>query len=230
MTAIVLLIALLAAGNTEATAVCGRKLDLLVVADGSETICGGPESCPRWNSVLDFIKDFVRSFKIGPSDTKVAFIKVSDKFYTEWNLDRYPNETSLLSAIDNVKYPGGEYTTYGSTVILVTEIFNIKDGDRLDALNVLMMVTDGLQSVNVILEELASAFYQEATIRPTVFVVCVTPGCTESLAHSLASPPKQASETYFLVNGYFSLAPVLGNLVEKVCSYKTLVDVLTSGK
>lgn len=105
----------------------------------------------------------------------------------------------MLSAIDNVKYPGGEYTTYGSTVILVTEIFNIKDGDRLDALNVLMMVTDGLQSVNVILEELASAFYQEATIRPTVFVVCVTPGCTESLAHSLASPPKQVRDCHLLI-------------------------------
>lgn len=68
---------------------CERKLDLCVLLDGSSTICNGSETCLKWNSTLQFSKDFVSSFKIGPDDTKVALATIGDKFNKEWNLNGY---------------------------------------------------------------------------------------------------------------------------------------------
>lgn len=221
MRGILLLIALLAAGNTEASVACERKLDLCVLLDGSSTICNGSEACLKWNSTLQFSKDFVSSFKIGPDDTKVALATIGDKFNKEWNLNGHTNETSLLSAIEKVKCPGGELENLGvvSTNMLITQIFNPLFGERpLDVLNVLMGITDGTPDLNGAVADLFATLYQEA--RTAMFVVCVAPGCTETWAHDIASPPKKANETYFLVDDYCSLASVLENLVNQICLYE----------
>ena len=65
---------------------CPQKLDLVFVIDGS--ICGGAESCPDWIYLLQFVKNLVASFNIGPDTTRVALITVSSEGKLEWNFDQ----------------------------------------------------------------------------------------------------------------------------------------------
>lgn len=113
---------------------------------------------------------------------------------------RHTNETSLLSAIEKVKCPGGELENLGvvSTNMLITQIFNPLFGERpLDVLNVLMGITDGTPDLNGAVADLFATLYQEA--RTAMFVVCVAPGCTETWAHDIASPPKKVSYAIFAI-------------------------------
>jgi hypothetical protein len=234
MLTFLLLIALLAAGNTEASKACERKLDLCVLLDGSTNICNGNPACLEWNSILQFSKDFVSSFKIGPQDTKVALVTMGNGFHKEWDLDGYKNESSVLSAIEKVKNPGGEFenTDIVSTAMLETEIFNVLYGERPslvgdDYTNILMVITNGVPDLNGLVADGFSKLYHET--KTAEIVVCVKPGCTEQWVRGIASDPPKANVTYFMVDNYFSLTSVLEILVEQICEYKMpLIPVLPS--
>lgn len=62
-------------------------MDLLFIMDGSSTICGGTEACPKWASNLQFAKDIVSDLTIGPSESKVAVVTFSNEVNAEWNLN-----------------------------------------------------------------------------------------------------------------------------------------------
>ena len=97
------------------------------------------------------------------------------------------DKTTLKSAIGSVNFPGGEFNDLPSTAIIVNYIFNATTGDRLDAPNIQLLVTDGVPGIPTDLAIQASAMTQGAGIR--VFVVCITTGCTEEWANALASQP-----------------------------------------
>lgn len=105
------------------------------------------------------------------------------------------NVSALFSAIDEVKYKEGEFSTLNlpSLQVFLTEIFNPLGlfGARSDALNVVVLITDGFLEIDPLVAATTSTGFQQAGI--AVFLVCVAPGCTESLAQGMASPPKKVS-------------------------------------
>lgn len=72
---------------------------------------------------------------------------------------------------------------------LLTEVFDPLFGERIDALNVVVLITDGFPELGSDLSATLSVAFQQA--RLAVFVVCVTPGCSETLAQGIASVPKK---------------------------------------
>jgi hypothetical protein len=90
------------------------NLDIVFVIDGSTTVCGSNETCPAWIACLQFVRKIVETWDIGPNDTKVAFVTFGEYAKAEWNLDGHTNKTSLLTAIENVPFPGGVQKTAGT--------------------------------------------------------------------------------------------------------------------
>lgn len=64
---------------------CGRKLDISFIIDGSTSICGAAR-CPKWDAALQFCKDVVKSLTIGPDETRVAMITLSNSIEVMWDL------------------------------------------------------------------------------------------------------------------------------------------------
>lgn len=230
MSTLLLFIAALSAGHTEASIACTRKLDLVLAVDGSSSICGVgvTEPCPKWNAVTEFSKNIVNSLTIGPDDSRVAYLTLSDKAHLQWNLNQYTDKTSLLSAIYNVKYPGGKLIDLLSLHVILTGIFSgirsplFNVGDRPSVDNVAILITDGAPEFPPIVYDILSTLL-EIVGKIKVFVVCVThttitPGCTESCARGIASSPKQANVTYFLVDNYLAIDEVTENLVKQICA------------
>lgn len=104
---------------------------------------------------------------------------------------RFTDKNATVSAIGKVGYKGGEFSSLGliSGGMLLKDIFSFNLGDRLFVPSIAVGVTDGLPRFAD--EELAafSGVFQKIGVKP--FVVCVTPGCTESLAKGVAAEPKQ---------------------------------------
>ena len=102
---------------------------------------------------------------------------------------RYTDNTSLLSAIDHVRYPGGEFTTLISILKIITQVFNPLLGDRTGVQNIVLMISDGAPNYPDFIYGLASNVIQAHEVG--VFVACDRPGCTERYSKAIASPPKK---------------------------------------
>ena len=107
---------------------------------------------------------------------------------------RYTDKTSLLSAIDNVKYPGGEYTDLLSALQIITGVFSILQGDRLGVQNILILITDGAPEYPDIAYGVESVVVQLVGVG--MFVVCDKPDCTAHHAKVIASPPQKVRYYY----------------------------------
>lgn len=215
MSIILVLIALLAAGHSVSGEAC--KQDLLFLVIGSSTICEGKpaDACPNWKTVIDFIKNMIRSLTIGPDDTKVAFLKIGNETDLRWNLNQHTDETSLLAAIDGETFPGGQLTRTDFIEVIVSDVFNTSVGDRPNVPNVVILITDSTNIDRQRAKE-ASEKLQEAG-KLKIFVVCVGDGCSEDGAKAVSSYPHEKGVTYFMPKKYVLLESVREKLEEQIC-------------
>ena len=104
---------------------------------------------------------------------------------------RYTDNTSLLSAIDNVKYPGGEFTNILSTLKIILQVFNpvLDVGNRGDVQNIGILISDGAPETADLLLGVASDLVQ--AVGTGVFVVCDEPSCRDHYAKVISSPPQK---------------------------------------
>src|SRR6218665_1305427 len=111
---------------------------------------------------------------------------------------RYTFQASVISAIGNVPYRGGELTDIVdllSVLKMITGVYNPVISDRLLVQNVVILVTDGVPNFPSIAYSITSALYQ-LTRQVALFAVCNTkgtpesPGCTEECARGVASFPQ----------------------------------------
>lgn len=105
---------------------------------------------------------------------------------------RHTDKPTVLSAIDNVKHPGGELTDYVSVAKIIYDVFNPINSDRISDQNILIVVCDG--APGHLDQEWAVASHAIQADGVAVFFLCVDP-CTEHLSKCVASPPKQVSHT-----------------------------------
>lgn len=225
MSTILVLIALLAAAPSVSSEACTQKLDLFFVIDGSSSICGNV-SCPDWIYCLQFVKNIVSSFNIGPDATRVALVTVSSEGKLEWFFDQYRDKDSLLSAIDKVGYPGGEVDSILSIKNIGTSLITAA---RLDAIVVGILISDGAPRASVWQTVAASIALQAIGMKG--FVVCVTDRCPVDIARSVSSPPKQIDVNYFVAKDYSSIDNAREKLVKQICSIKktSILDSLVEG-
>src|SRR5688572_19138471 len=105
----------------------------------------------------------------------------------------------LLSAIGGLAFEGGVFTDLPSTDVFVTGVFSPAAGDDVDQpllparKDVILLITDGIQSIDQSVAEATSAGIQKYGV--TFFVICILTGCTESWAKAVASKPEKVRYT-----------------------------------
>ncbi|XP_075271744.1 collagen alpha-1(XIV) chain isoform X5 [Opisthocomus hoazin] len=115
------------------------KADLAFLVDGSWSI--GDEN---FNKIISFLYSTVGALdKIGPDGTQVAIIQFSDDPRTEFKLNAYKTKETLLEAIQQIAYKGGNTKT-GKAIKHAREVlFTGEAGMRRGIPKVLVVITDG---------------------------------------------------------------------------------------
>ena len=85
----------------------------------------------------------VASFPIGPDDTRVAAIVFSDDVNFAFPLNEYGNLAELQGAISSLAYMGAATNTGEAFRVAGSRCFSDASGDRSDADNMVIIVTDG---------------------------------------------------------------------------------------
>lgn len=85
--------------------VCRLRVDLGLLVDGSGSIQARGKT--NFMHVLDFIKTLVSFFPISASQTRVGMVVFSSRPYPIFPFNRYYTKTSVIKAVDRVRYPYG---------------------------------------------------------------------------------------------------------------------------
>ncbi|CAH3172036.1 unnamed protein product [Porites lobata] len=119
---------------------CKKALDVGLIIDGS-----GSVGKANFDKGLTFFADLVSHLAVSPQGTHVGAIVYESSAYLKFNLKKseYHTLSKLKDAIKALRYPGGGTRTDRALEMAANKIFSADGGDRGDASNVLIIITDG---------------------------------------------------------------------------------------
>ncbi|KAM9354603.1 collagen alpha-1(XII) chain [Pholidichthys leucotaenia] len=194
----------------DALDVCkGAKADVVFLIDGSYSI--GDDS---FNKVIQFVTSMTAAFDvISPKGMQVSFVQYSDDAKTEFKLNTYHDKGIVLSALQTVRFRGGNTKTGIALKHVYEKVFTSDSGMRRNVPKVLVVVTDGRSQDDVkkSAEKLQHAGY-------SVFVVGVADVDMSEL-RIIGSKPTERH--VFLVDDYDAFAKIQDNLITFICETAT---------
>ena len=120
-----------------------RGIDLIFVLDSS-----GSVGSTNFQNVKNFVSNLVSQLEIGPDNTQVGVINFATSVRIEFHLNRYQDSSSLLQAIANIPYTGGNTNTGTALTTLLSEFSTVNGVRPLQEgiPRVAIVVTDGQSS------------------------------------------------------------------------------------
>lgn len=121
-----------------------QKFDILFLVDAS-----GSVTIENFEIALNFVRNFTRFFEIGPQFVQVSVFSFDNRNVYGFNLDKYQDKASLEAAINtqNIEYHELSENFTLALSYARNEVFAKENGERSDALNVIVFITDGKSEV-----------------------------------------------------------------------------------
>lgn len=125
-------------------------MDVVFVVDGSGSIRDAnptDNSYDNWSLLLDFVSGIVQGLPFENGRIRFGLVLFSDEGRVVFSLGDYlytgpDSERMLLGAVSEVPFPGANTNTSGGLLVARTQ-FSGTGGDRPDAQNVAIVITDG---------------------------------------------------------------------------------------
>lgn len=141
--AVVLFILFTIAGIVNTQATCRGDIGLIIDDSGSITE-PNRENFQNWNSVKNFIFKIIDKFEVsGERATRFAANRFSNKANVVFQLNQYTTKDEYKRAIENMKYSGGNTNTSGGLLTMLDEQFTEANGNRRNARDIFILITDG---------------------------------------------------------------------------------------
>nr|XP_019947966.1 PREDICTED: collagen alpha-1(VII) chain-like [Paralichthys olivaceus] len=119
---------------------CGKtKADIVFLVDESSSI-----GANNFIKMKDFIFRVATYFPVvGPEGTQIAVVHYSDEPRIEFRLNAFKDRNSVLRALRELRYGGGNTKTGKGISYVLQELFQEPLGMRQDVAHVLVLITDG---------------------------------------------------------------------------------------
>nr|XP_012997177.1 collagen alpha-1(XII) chain isoform X1 [Cavia porcellus] len=114
------------------------EADIVLLVDGSWSI-----GRTNFRTVRSFISRIVEVFEIGPKRVQIGLAQYSGDPRTEWQLNAHRDKKSLLQAVANLPYKGGNTLTGLALNFIRQQNFKTQAGLRTRARKIGVLITDG---------------------------------------------------------------------------------------
>ncbi len=201
--------------TTTITPVISRNIDLMFMIDSSYLL----GNTNYWRQVINFMVNIINSLSIGPSDTQVGIVVIGWPATSVIYLNTYSDKTSLISAIQALKYsPQWTNLAYGLHE-MTTSQFTGSHGDRSNYPNVAVVIlaTAADQGLNDILSEAETAWKADITI----YGVGIKPLVNRMEIQNISSSPHELNKNYFILSDSSQLSSLVTSLVTRIFSSGT---------
>ncbi|XP_045179088.2 cartilage matrix protein-like [Mercenaria mercenaria] len=123
---------------------CGlAKTDLVFILDSSTSVT--EENFVR---MLQFCKDIINSADTDGGSVRVGAMTFGSVTEVQFNLNSFSKKHYLFDAIDEMTRVSGNSNVADAIRAARKRMFTLENGDRPDAENVIMLLTDGLSNIN----------------------------------------------------------------------------------
>ena len=129
--------------SNSAFAECDGKLDIAFLLDSSGSI-----RHEKYPEVLQFVADIAEQLEVREGRTNIGVIVYSDMAFLDIKLSDYLNKEDLIWAIKLLPYRPGRTSTAAAIELLTNQFFTSANGERFDAPNIVVLITDGHDTVN----------------------------------------------------------------------------------
>ncbi|XP_078377620.1 SCO-spondin-like [Oculina patagonica] len=147
---------------------CTQKSDVAFVVDSSGSI-----SRRNFQKELEFVKEVASTFKMGPDQSQIAVISYSDDAQIDIKFGDYSNVNDFNAAVDGVKHQRQRTRIDKALHLAATSLFTPKGGARPNVAKVMIILTDGKQTVTSDSKTLDVAVRPLQEMNVTIFAVGV---------------------------------------------------------
>lgn len=181
------------------------KIDIIFLVDTSRSV-----KKKNVRHVITFIKKLLSEAEIDQGVVQVGMATFSTNVHIHFHLNSHKTKAQILAAVDNITFAQGDTNTASALFFVRKQILTAEKGDRPEAKNVIIVITDGVSNVNTYRTVVEAQLAREAGAH--IFAIGVGLAETTEL-HGIASHPPE-DNTFTVAN--------FSDLVE----FETLTDRL----
>nr|XP_017208134.2 collagen alpha-1(XII) chain isoform X2 [Danio rerio] len=181
------------------------KADIVLLVDGSWSI-----GRLNFKTIRAFIGRMVGVFDIGPDKVQIGLAQYSGDPKTEWHLNAHPTRASLLDAVANLPYKGGNTMTGMALNYILQNNFRPNVGMRPDSRKIGVLVTDGKSQDEIVVN---SQRLRDSGIE--LYAIGVK-NADENELRSIATDPDEIH--MYNVNDFSFLLDIVDDLTENLCN------------
>ena len=164
---------------------------------------------------LEFVKAVVKEFSIGEDKVRIGLITFGTKVHHQFHLNKFFSKSSILKAIEQVKYVGGGTHTARAIAHARSIMFKKDNGGREGVAKILVVITDGFSHNTT---EAAMEASLARSLGITIFSVGVGFGVDDFELKAIASKPKGGTSFQFRVDDFHGLSSIKTALATKACA------------
>ncbi|XP_042370300.1 collagen alpha-1(XII) chain-like, partial [Plectropomus leopardus] len=180
------------------------KADIMLLLDGSWSI-----GRVNFRHIRSFIAKVVNVFNIGPDRVQIGLTQYSGDPKTEWHLETHQTKHSLMHAIANLPYKGGNTMTGRALNHILDRNFKPNVGIRENSKRIVILITDGKSQDDI---EDPSQKMKNTGIE--IYAIGVKNADKDQLM-SIASDPIESH--LFIVDDFWQLLDFVDDLTIKIC-------------
>ncbi|CAH1789221.1 unnamed protein product [Owenia fusiformis] len=181
---------------------CGMR-DIIFAIDSSGSIGDA-----NFTLILDFVAGIVQDIEIGPTANRIGAMSFSSDSVIRFHLNKYLSKTVTIRAIQAIPYDK-RGTMTATALDMAASMFSTKNGDRPEADNVAIVITDGRSDEQGARE--AAERLRNAAGGVQVFAVAIlTKELNKAEVRAIASDPD--ADYYFEVMTFKNLPDIKGRL------------------
>lgn len=193
-------------------------VDLVFVLDSSGSIRDNnpdDDSYDNYQLLLNFVISIVNELPIGQDETRVGVVVFSNLAESVIYLNDHNDKASLVAAISNIEYIGGNTNTSGGLLLMRTEQFTAGNGDRESVPNIAIVITDGVSTFdrNRTIPE-ANAAKRDGV---QIYSVGITTEIDETELRLISSSPQLLNQNYFTSPDFTILNDIVSQLLNEAC-------------
>nr|XP_023416594.1 collagen alpha-1(XII) chain-like isoform X2 [Cavia porcellus] len=181
------------------------EADIVLLVDGSWSI-----GRTNFRTVRSFISRIVEVFEIGPQRVQIGLAQYSGDPRTEWQLNAHRDKKSLLQAVANLPYKGGNTLTGLALNFIHQQNFKTQAGLRTRARKIGVLITDGKSQDDV---EAPSKKLKDEGVE--LFAVGIK-NADEDELKMIATDPDDIHA--YNVADFESLSSIVDNLTTNLCN------------
>ncbi|XP_067335458.1 collagen alpha-1(XII) chain isoform X2 [Channa argus] len=181
------------------------QADIVLLVDGSWSI-----GRLNFKTIRAFIARMVGVFDIGPERVQIGLAQYSGDPKTEWHLDAHRTRKSLLDAVSNLPYKGGNTMTGLALNYILQNNFKENVGMRPNSRKIGVLITDGKSQDDVIVNS------QKLRAEGIELYAIGVKNADENELRSIATDPDEIH--MYNVADFSFLLDIVDNLTDNLCS------------